>query len=399
MRITVKELNRNMLDEINKRYSDLANLQEQLATGKRLRRPSDDPIDVANDLQLKTRQKELLQHKSNIEDSISYMSITETAMQSTNTLIQRVRELTIEASSDTQSADERKYINAEIEQLTRQLVALVNTKYKGDYIFNGQQTQLPPLNIATSASKTVDDYSANKMAYFNAGGGGTVQIFDGITDNPITNILPGTFELSIAGTVYQENTDFSVDYEAGTITIINPALAIDVTPGSPNYDINGVQMSFDYLARSKDIFGQTVSNRGIIEREIESGIVMPVNIGMDEMTTDTVTGNTLFGSLIGLGQALVQDDHTAIAQAIDNLDASFNVVLSAQSKNGARMNRLQTTLERNENQYSQVTSLQAELEDAEMAETASQFMLTQNVYNAALQSTAKIIQPSLVNFL
>ena len=145
MRITVKELHRSMLETINNRYADLSDLQEQLATGKRLRRPSDDPVDVANDLQLISRQKELKQHKKNIEDSISYMLITETSMESTNTLMQRVRELAVQASSDTLSADEREYLNKEVEQLFRQQIALVNTKFKGDYVFGGQQTKVPPI--------------------------------------------------------------------------------------------------------------------------------------------------------------------------------------------------------------------------------------------------------------
>ena len=71
MRITVKELHRSMLDVINTRYGDLADLQEQLATGKRLRRPSDAPVDVANDMLLKTRLRELQQHKDNIEEGFA----------------------------------------------------------------------------------------------------------------------------------------------------------------------------------------------------------------------------------------------------------------------------------------------------------------------------------------
>jgi len=402
MRITTKELHRNMLNTINKRYGDLADLQEQLATGKRLRRPSDDPVDVSNDLQLKSRQRELSQHKKNIEDSISYMSITETAMDSSNTLLQRVRELSIQAASDTLSSKERVYLNKEVEQLTRQMVALVNTQYKGDYVFGGQQTKIPPIVMETSRAETLEDYDSLGMAYFNAAAfppGTAVQIFNGATGNPVTNILPGTFSLSVAGTEYVENTDYTIDYVAGTITVINPALAMDVTPGTPNYNVNQVKMTFENMSRGRDIFGQVVSNRGIIERDIESGISMPINIGMDEMTTDPASGISLFETLARFGQALVQDDQAGIGNAIDEIDTVFTTALSAQSKNGSRMNRLQTTLERNENQYTQVTSLQSELEDAEMAETVSQFMLTQNVYNAALQSTAKIIQPSLVNFL
>jgi flagellar hook-associated protein 3 FlgL len=402
MRITVKELHRSMLETINNRYADLSDLQEQLATGKRLRRPSDDPVDVANDLRLISRQKELKQHKKNIEDSISYMLITETSMESTNTLMQRVRELAVQASSDTLSANEREYLNKEVEQLFRQQIALVNTKFKGDYVFGGQQTKVPPIVVETSAASALEDYTNFSMAYFDASGlpvGSTVQIFDGLSGSVKRDIIPGSFTLSVAGVTYRENTDYTIDYEAGTITILNPALALDVTPGSVNYDVNQVSIEFDNIARGRDVYGQVVSNRGIIERDIESGIAMPVNIGMDEMTTDIESGNTLFGVLIRLGQALLQDDQPNIADAIEGIDTVFSAVLGAQSKNGARMNRLQITLERNEEQFTQVTLLQSQLEDAEMAETISRFMLTQNVYNAALQSTAKIIQPSLVNFL
>jgi flagellar hook-associated protein 3 FlgL len=402
MRITVKELHRSMLDVINTRYGDLADLQEQLSTGKRLRRPSDAPVDVANDMLLKTRLRELQQHKDNIEDSIGYMSITETAMESTNTLLQRVRELAIQASSDTLSATERVYINKETEQLTRQLVALVNTTFKGDYVFNGHNTKVPPLLMESSAADTLDDYTNYRMAYFNGGGaavGDTLQLFEGLSGRPVTDIVPGTFSLNVAGTIYRENTDFTVDYSAGTITIQNAALAVDVTPGTANYDVSQVGIRFDYLTRGRDVFGQVVSNRGEIEREIESGITTPINIGMDEMTTDPETGTSLFGTLIRFGQALVQNDQPNISAAIDQLDAVFQTVLGAQSKNGARVNRLQTTLGRNEGQFSQVTELQSSLEDAEMAETVTQFMLTQNIYNAALQAASKIIQPSLVNFL
>jgi flagellar hook-associated protein 3 FlgL len=402
MRITTRELNRSMLDVINNRYNDLADLQQQLATGKRLRRPSDDPVDVANDLQLTTKERELNQYKTNIEDSLSYMSISETSMESMNTLLQRLRELAIEGATDTLGPDERVYINKEVEQLTRQFVALVNTNYKGDYIFNGQQTKIPPLLFENSVSATVQDYTDLRMAYFNAFGqpvGTTVQLFNGFSNAPVADIIPGTFSLSVGGVTYNENTDYTIDYQAGTITILNPALAIDASPGTPQYAAGQTAISFDYLTRGRDIYGQTVSNRGIIERSVETGVSMQINIGMDEMTTDPVTGNTLLGTLVGFGQALVQNNQPGISNSIDQLDLLINSVLSAQSKSGARTNRLQTTLARNEGQATQVTSLRSELEDAEMAETASKFMLAQNVYNAALQSTAKIIQPSLVNFL
>jgi flagellar hook-associated protein 3 FlgL len=391
-----------MLYVINDRYSDLADLQNQLSTGKRLQRPSDDPVDVANTLKLQTKSKELTQFKKNINDGLAFMGVAETAMESMNTLLQRARELAIEAASDTMSTDERAYINEETSQLFRQCVALVNTQYKGDYIFNGSQTKIPPYQSQTSASATLEDYLNLKMASFDASTaavGDTVQLRNAFDNSPVTNIIPGSFELHIAGVPYTENVDYQIDYEAGTMTILNPALLIDATPGSPGYDINQVNLNFEYLTAGVDIYGQQVTSSGIVSREIESNITMQINVPAEELLTDTSTGNTLMGTMLRFGQNLLRNNTNGIEAAISEIDTVFNSVLSAQSKNGSRINRLETTLSRNENQYSETISLQSQLQDAEMAETISKFMVTQNVYNTALQSAAKIIQPSLANFL
>ncbi len=159
MRITVQELNRQMLHVINDRNYDMSKLQEQIATGKRLLRPSDDPVDVANTLKLETKLKEFTQFKKNINDGISYMNVTSTSLDSMNTLMQRARELAVQGSSDTLSATERAYINKEASQLFRQLIALTNTEFKGDYIFSGTHTKTPPYQIDQSSCLTLDDYT------------------------------------------------------------------------------------------------------------------------------------------------------------------------------------------------------------------------------------------------
>jgi flagellar hook-associated protein 3 FlgL len=111
------------------------------------------------------------------------------------------------------------------------------------------------------------------------------------------------------------------------------------------------------------------------------------------------SGTNTIEVLIGLGQALLQDDRPSIESSIDSIDDVFSTLLTAQSKNGARVNRFEFTLDRNEQQSTEATRLLSELEDAEMAETISKFSLTETVYNAALQAASRVIQPSLVNFL
>lgn len=402
MRITVQELNRQMLHVINDRNYDMSKLQQQIATGKRLLKPSDDPVDVANTLKLETRLKEFAQFKKNINDGISNMNVTGSALDSMNTLMQRARELAVQGSSDTLSATERAYLNKESTQLFRQMIALTNTEYKGDFIFSGTHTKTPPYEIYESQNLSAQNYANGEMAYFNAGGlpvGSTVQLFNGFDNTVIRNIIPDSFSLSVAGVNYVENTDYTVDYTSGTITILNPALLVDATPGTANYALGGVALSFESINTGRDIYGNTISNWGDVYREIESGIVMPINITADEMTRDSQTGYDMIGTMIRFGQNLLQNNQPGIENAIDEIDGVFSAMLAAQSKNGARINRFETTLDRNESNYVSTSEIQSQLADTDLADAVMQYATMENVYNAALKTAAKIIQPSLVNYL
>ncbi len=411
MRITYGTMNRNIQNTLMKRYGDLSKLQEQLSTGKRLLRPSDDPSDVSNDLKLRSKIKQLVQLNRNINDGLSYMQITDSAMMSMDDILQRVRELAIQASSETISANERKFIASEVGQLLRQTISLTNTSFKGDYVFAGTQTKIRPFPVETSQASTAANYTNLEMAYYDASAtapGTPVQIYDAFTGNSITNIIPGTFNLSVAGTTYFEGTDFTIDYANGTITIdpTSPAAAMlsaDVLNGStgpnPNYSLNGFQITFEYIGVGEDIYGNPVNNNGDVLREIENNVVVPINIAADELLVDQETGIDLLETIINFGQHLLQDNVQAINNTIGDIDTSFSTLLAAQAKNGARVNRFDITLDRNESQTIETTRLHSELEDAELADTAMKFSVTEMVYNAALQTAAKIIQPSLVNFL
>jgi len=406
MRITMRQLNKDMQYVLADRHGDLAHLQEVLSTGKRLMRPSDDPVDVANDLQLRTRGVQQLQFKDNLNDGLAFMSITDTAMGSMNDLFQRLRELSIQGSTDTITGKERSYILKEVDQLFRQLITIVNTTYKGDYIFGGTQTKIQPLPVKSSAGGDPLNYSQLAMAWYNGAAGGVgvpAQLRNAFTGENITQLAPGSFRMSVAGVDYVENRDYTVDYVNGTVTPLVPALAADVSDAGlfagPNYAATGFTIAFEYVSHGRDVYGDPVSSTGDVLREVESGTVMPVNIPLDELLRDPDTGIDMVNTVVRLGQGLVQNNRGAIENAINEIDTVFKTILSSQTKNGARINRFDTTLARNETQHIETTRLQANIEDADFAETASQFSLLETVYNAALKSTSYVIQPTLVDFL
>lgn len=93
MRITNNMLINNMKNYINNNLSRMDKYQNQMATGKKISVPSDDPIVAARALKLRTDVSEIEQYKRNVKDAQSWMDITETALSNIGDVLHRAREL------------------------------------------------------------------------------------------------------------------------------------------------------------------------------------------------------------------------------------------------------------------------------------------------------------------
>jgi len=754
MRITFATVNRNVQRNLSRRYSDLVGYQEQLATGKRLRKASDDPVDVANTIKLRAKEVQLGQYKRNIQDGLAVMGVAASAMASMNDILHRTRELAVQAANGTYNDNDRMYMQQEVDQLYRQMMSVVNTKFKGTYIFNGTNGNVPPYKIASSGCELTDynnrtmatfgtvfarkfdgndwntpnipdpavatgathafngdtlylnyasshlrigdkvqltwdsptdasDVEGRKLQYifpetfpldsidvrvtengviqppqtftngtttlptfkintlspptqltnpsggiiqgsvkvtvnggvtsliegkdysvdydagmfrllnsyylgadfdikfkaqgarvdyevdyvtgqvsilseefrdalnkipnsdrkaqtaisFDTGLGGLpgsgynangliyrtdnkFQIVEGKLGDSIRDIFPGSMKIKIGNKEYLEGHgeyqpdyydengvlqkgknkyDYEVDYETGIITVYNPDLMRDmrpdwlggpstlnaftstisgitdlsqpvpivrypntsvltgefaappmvtvngvvltlgtdytigtdpvtgaatfsVLPGSPYNDVNTqfkieyslnpppnmpenmykanqLQITFDYITRGVDIYGDRVTSKGDILRIIEDGIVVPINIGADALLKDDPSGNDMVGTLLRYSQALLKDDRDGIQRALDELTTMYDAVLNSQSQMGAKIYRLELTEQRNGEQSIEVGQQVSSLADADLAEVISRLMLAESVYNAALQAAMRVLQPSLANYM
>ncbi len=406
MRISLKAMTETVQNLISNKYADLAKTEEQLATGKQLLTPSDNPVDVSNDLRLRTTTAQLTQFGTNITDGLGFMQVSDTSMSSMDTVMQRIRELAVQGSSDTLGAGDRQSIQQEADQLFRQVISLINTNYKGDYVFGGTQSKIAPFPIDSSVASGPADYQKLNMAYFNGAAGGVgvpAQIRNAFDNSAETNILPGSLKLSDGAAQFVEGKDYTVDYANGTITPLNAALAVDLSDGGtfagPNYQPGAFSLTFDRVGAAKDVYGDAVANSGDVLRDIEPGVTSPININGDEVFTNSATGTSMVTTMVQFGQDLIQNNQQGISSAITNIDNLMQSLQHAQAKNGARVNLFETTQTRNEQLVTQNNSLQSTLEDADMGTAATKFSLEQTVYDAALKSAASVIQESLVNFL
>ena len=141
------------------------------------------------------------------------------------------------------------------------------------------------------------------------------------------------------------------------------------------------------------------SNTDAIYREIEQGVTPKINVSADTIFMNRKHNTNMVDTIIGLGQSLVQNDSSGIRNELVNLDYMFESVLSAQAENGSKVNRFELTLGRNEMQVVEVTRLLSELEDADMSKVITEFSMLQNAYSASLKAGARVIQPSLMDFI
>ncbi|MEZ5081596.1 MAG: flagellar hook-associated protein FlgL [Thermoleophilia bacterium] len=145
-RIGSQQMSRNFLADLNRNQYDIAGLQRQLATGKRLNNPSDDPIGVGIALGIRDDLASVEAWQRNIADSQSWLSATDNALNGYQDIIQRAQELAVQGGNGTLSAGGRLQLATEVLALRDQVVETGNASLGGRYLFGGTQTNRQPMD-------------------------------------------------------------------------------------------------------------------------------------------------------------------------------------------------------------------------------------------------------------
>mgnify|MGYP001182218832 CR=1 FL=1 len=147
MRITQTMLSNNMLRNLMNSQVKMDKYLEQLYTGKKIRRPSDDPVIAMKGMGYRTEVIEVEQYKRNVSEMHNWMDNTDAALDKATKAMHRLSELAVQASNAPYGSEERNSIKEEAEQLRDHLIDIANTKVSGKYIFNGTSTNEEPIKV------------------------------------------------------------------------------------------------------------------------------------------------------------------------------------------------------------------------------------------------------------
>ncbi|WP_307324868.1 flagellar hook-associated protein FlgL [Evansella vedderi] len=392
MRVTQSMLTNSSLRNLSQSYQGLHRLQDQLATGKKISRASQDPVVAMNGMRYRTQVTEMAQFNRNLSEVYNWMDSGDSALDNVTSALHRIRELTVQASNDTYEASQRGNMAKEIRQLREHLESLGNMQANNKYIFNGTNTTNAPLD------PSLMDVGIEAMS------GGLMALPD------------GEFE---AGEFTHVITHSSGRYELAEKNG-NEFLFRDVTNGGKSITLtlneNGEQESLVHSHTRVNGAGETVTetkdlresqvvvfhrnavstNTQNVEIELLKGVTVPVNI-----QPGNVFSMDFFGDLIQLEKALEDPSTRAsdLTAFIGNIDQQVEKVVNERAELGARYNRVEMIDFRIQEQEVIARRILSDNEDADIAKVISDLLASENVHRAALSSMARIMQPTLMDFL
>lgn len=140
---------------INSQRMRLSMLQEQLATGKRINRGSDDPSGMEMVLSLRTSQAEIEQFERNAQTANQKLVAADDALNSYQSVLDRVRVLVTQGLSDTSTQAAKNALATEIEVLRSRILNAANFSNNGEYLFGGIRQTEPPFDPITAVPSTI----------------------------------------------------------------------------------------------------------------------------------------------------------------------------------------------------------------------------------------------------
>ena len=146
MRVTQSMLQNNMLRNLFHSQAQMDKYLTQINTGKKIRRPSEDPVIVMKGMGYRTEVAEVEQYRRNASEIWNWMDHADDALDKATKAMQRMEYLAVQAANGTYDKDERNAIAEEVEQLKQQLISIANTNVNGKYIFNGTDTDQKPVD-------------------------------------------------------------------------------------------------------------------------------------------------------------------------------------------------------------------------------------------------------------
>lgn len=445
MRVTNKMLSNNFLSDMNRNMQSLKTIQQQMTSGKNFAKPSDDPFNVSRSMQMHTSIGANKQYNKNITNTINWMDTTDTSLGQLGNVFQSIREKLVSAGNAAYGSEERTKIKDEINQRIGQISQILNTSFDGEYIFGGTRATTKPVDAITdskvgSVTKATTGGDASVSGIFYGSGKVNFKIeaaaVDASTPPKVTkvNVLKSTD----GGTTYKlvstpsAKSDGTFDIGNGLTFTIPPDMGNKVNATDPTqrstytFDCessgntklvylkaDGTELDPNSTDPASQDAIQLNAIKSIRQTEISQGVLVKYNVSAESVISykkkdgseDDIRNllQRIVNHLDGkddTGTSLSQDATSKLTtDDLGDIDDAMSQILKVRSEVGAMQNRMDSAKDQNEQSNFNMTDILSKTEDIDITEKTMEFAVMQTVYLASLQTSAKVLQPTLMDYM
>jgi flagellar hook-associated protein 3 FlgL len=423
-----------MLDQQSKQ----SKTQMQLSTGLKILTPADDPAGAARTLDLQESIAKTGQYQDNITMTRARLNIEEAALSSSENVLFRAKELTIQALNAPLTTQDRLAIKEEVDQLLDNLVGIANTKNaNGEYIFSGDLSNVQPFKLDSGSDEYVYQGGINQRALQIAP---ERQVADGDLG---FNVFQDIDSVSLAADATVDGNKIGKQSVFTTLQTLSKALAgnydtvegkitgdrflrygVDYSPtgnGATSFDISvngGAAQTVSLAANYTDVNSLITAINGQL-----AGVEARANGNKLEFITTTGSppevrtvqvndtappvGSFLVDAGFSNGQIGTGIDtsnitdryNSTLNNVLTDLNSALSSFIEARASVGARLNAVDDQQSQNEKFVLDMQTILSETRDLDYAETISRFNLENIALQAAQQAFSRVQNLSLFNFL
>ncbi|RYV50030.1 flagellin [Pengzhenrongella frigida] len=383
----------NAYRNLNTTQNDLSKSLEKLSSGFRINRAADDAAGLAISEGMRSQIGGIKMGVRNAQDGISLVQTAEGALNETHSILQRMRDLSVQASnSGSLNADAKTNIQTEVNQLNSELTRIADTtKFNGSRLLDGTYSS-GTFQVGANAGETITvNLSGTGMS---AAGLGTTAInvtgtAVGATTAAVVNAVAGT-----AGTVTTASTGGSDLATAAGFDDLNGT----ITVGSKSLDLSTIK----YAAPNgtTDVADRTTVLQNAVTAAFGSDIASATVTG----STLVVTGKTPAAGATASAVAAASVTFTqasGASEAIGIIDKAITTVSSTRSNLGAVQNRFEHTINNLNVAVENLTASESRIRDTDMASEMISFTRSQILSQAgtAMLAQAKSIPQGVLQLL
>lgn len=431
MRIATSSIYNSQAASIDDLVAQQQQLGQQLSSGKSLNAPSDNPTQIAQDLELRSALAAENQGTQNISNAKAQLTTIDGALSTLTDIMQKARGVAVEAASGFTNATQRQALGSQVDSLLQEAIGVANTKYAGKFVFAGTAGPYTPPVTANGSPVSGVAFNGNL-------GGQSEQLYNGeAIPNSVTlqqafnykspdgspdvfqtlitlrdSIEKGTVVSESASRVNNPNTALTAAMPINTAGILSTPLSPDAS-GNANILITS-SMTGPAGATVTIPAGSTMTAvlAAINGASASTGVTASFDYRQQRLALTSASGpfqvgdvpTTPPGGAAGnfveaFGLQSQADLTTNVSRQLGDVDKVMQTLLTTRATLGGSIQTLSTLGQSTSSQVVNDTKVQSGIEDADIAKVISQFSQTQTALQAAYGTTTRLESKTLFDYL